>query len=292
MLQAAESDLRPTGGNIDASGFESEDLPDYARRLDAFHRAADREFHAALARLPLEDVSHVMDLATGDGYFARVLAREFPQLRILAADCSASYRLQCTQRNERAGLADRIEVIDLDATKMSLDDQSQAAIFCGYSFQSISEHAQVLSECRRVLRPGGILMLLESDGLHSWLLPLPPQLEMRMKSVELKDYADDGIQDGWTFSRRCGALLDEAGYRVESARTFAIDRLAPFQGDDRVYLESEFAEILKHLADQKSDCLEQAKSYLEPHGSRSIFQQPQAYVSSLHTLFVARKPPA
>ena len=263
-------------------------LPDYVKQLDAFHAAADDELRACLARLPIRSGSRLLDLAAGDGYFARVLAESFDDISIVAADRNEAYRDLCRDRNRAADLSDRIEIIDLDATDMDIDDDSFDYVFCGYSFRSIPQHHAVLVQCRRVLRPGGHLILLEADGMNSWVLPLPAKLELTLKEAERRYFADRDQQHGWMFSRRCAELLAEHHFHLHFASAMSVDRVAPFDDATQSYLRCEFDRMLDAVADHKPDALVDARRYLGDAGDDAIVDRDAAYVSSLHVLFIAQ----
>ena len=268
--------------------MSDDQLPFYAQGLDAFHEVADRELSEVLAKLPLGRASQVLDLGAGDGYFSRLLARAFPQLNVIAGDSSKAYREQCEKRNRQAGLEGRIAVRAIDATAVDVPDRSLAAVFCAYSFQSIPQHAEVLEECRRVLRPGGQLLLVETDGIHNWLLPLPTGLELRIRRAELEASGRSGQLEGWTFSRRCGRLLREHGFELREAHSFTVDRLAPFDDVTRRWLDYEFDMILSRIEPvADGDLMSESRRYLTPEGDLAIVADEDSFASSIHSVFVA-----
>jgi SAM-dependent methyltransferase len=67
-------------------------LPAYAPTLLAYHRAFERELRGLIAGLPLRRGDRVLDLACGDGVYARWLAERLGSSgRVVAVDRSAAF---------------------------------------------------------------------------------------------------------------------------------------------------------------------------------------------------------
>jgi SAM-dependent methyltransferase len=78
-------------------------LPAYAQMLGAYHRAFARELRAMLSELPLTPGHRVLDLACGDGSYARWMApRIAPTGHVIAVDLSREY-LTLAQHHACAG---------------------------------------------------------------------------------------------------------------------------------------------------------------------------------------------
>ncbi len=112
----------------------------YGRYLDAQERPVLRRW------LPAVPGARVLDLACGTG---RLLA-----FASVGVDASAEMLAVARTR------ADGRELIQASATRLPLADGSLDAIFSLHFFMHLSEpvQQQVLRECHRVLRPGGMLV--------------------------------------------------------------------------------------------------------------------------------------
>ena len=133
----------------------------------AFDRAAATyDAHAALQREVADRLlsrldfmrltpSFVCDLGAGTGYAARALGRRYRGATTLLADCAPTMLAEA--RRQRRWLA-RERYVCADARALPFADASLDCVFSSLAFQWCEELDQVFSECRRVLKPGGLLM--------------------------------------------------------------------------------------------------------------------------------------
>lgn len=140
--------------------------------------------------LQLQPDDELVEVACGSGVFLDAHATHVR--RIAGLDAS-----DVQTRLARRRLADRIaagtaEIVDGDALTLPWDDESFSAATCMGSLEYISDPATALLEMRRVLRPGGRLVI--SYGMdpsneefvrqmEEWGIPNPSEEEAR-KFVE------------------------------------------------------------------------------------------------------------
>jgi len=106
----------------------------------------------ALARAGLKDGMRLLDLATGTGAVAR--AASTMTSRIVGADASIGMLL--------AGRAkQRFPLVLAQGERLPLRNESFDMLTTGYALRHFADLHTLFSECRRVLRPGGRLLLLE-----------------------------------------------------------------------------------------------------------------------------------
>ncbi len=80
----------------------SEDLPDYALELAAYHRAHGSELRNIVGNLPLNRGDRVLDLACGDGDYSHWLAERVGDAGlVIGLDSSVNY-LELAQITKRA----------------------------------------------------------------------------------------------------------------------------------------------------------------------------------------------
>jgi SAM-dependent methyltransferase len=139
-------------------------LPDLYRMDEAngWSQGMRRVSFAMLAGLPFVK-GPVLDLGCGGGMFAHDLARSRPQALVLGVDLSSTalaYALERSSGGER--------LLQADAGKLPLAEQSIGLITALDSFDQLGvDIDQALAEVRRVLRPGGVLLVRVSA--HPWL---------------------------------------------------------------------------------------------------------------------------
>jgi SAM-dependent methyltransferase len=106
----------------------------------------------------------ILDLGSGPGILACELAREVePGGTVTAVDTSAEMNAIALRRAAEAGLGERIEVIRGDAVALALPDACFDAAVSTQVVEYVDDVDGVMRELRRVLRPGGRLVLLDTD---------------------------------------------------------------------------------------------------------------------------------
>ncbi|MDX2062645.1 MAG: bifunctional demethylmenaquinone methyltransferase/2-methoxy-6-polyprenyl-1,4-benzoquinol methylase UbiE [Bacteroidia bacterium] len=114
----------------------------------------------AIAMLRPEKPQVVVDLATGTGDFA-LLARTLRPRQIIGLDISEGMLAKGRVKVRRKGLEQLIELRTGDAEHLPLANGSVDAITVGFGVRNFENLEQGLSEMLRVLRPGGVAIVLE-----------------------------------------------------------------------------------------------------------------------------------
>lgn len=103
----------------------------------------------------------ILDLATGTGDLAILLAKQYPEARILGVDPSAKMMAVGKQKVQARGLQTRIEFIEGDAERLPLDNESCDGLTMAFGIRNVPNRARALEEMVRVLRPGSKAAILE-----------------------------------------------------------------------------------------------------------------------------------
>jgi ubiquinone/menaquinone biosynthesis C-methylase UbiE len=138
----------------------------YQRRGRYDHPESNLTWHAELERL--EQVARhfgsgrLLEIACGTGYWTRWLVSNPQVAEVVALDQSAEM-LEHTGATLRAvGL--HATTICGDAHALPLADQAFDSCFCAFFLSHVPPHrvSSVLAEARRILRPGGALLVFDS----------------------------------------------------------------------------------------------------------------------------------
>ncbi len=101
----------------------------------------------------------ILDVATGTGDLAFELRRQAPAAAITGLDFSAGMLELARAKGQKAG-AD-IQFVQGDAQNLPFPDASFDLVTIAYGLRNLADPAAGLREFRRVLRPGGRLVVLE-----------------------------------------------------------------------------------------------------------------------------------
>lgn len=102
----------------------------------------------------------ILDIATGTGDFALEMVSLNPE-KVVGLDLSEQMLSHGRVKIEKKGLSNLIEMVKGDSEKLPFDDNSFDAISVGFGVRNFENLDQGLSEIFRVLKPGGILAVLE-----------------------------------------------------------------------------------------------------------------------------------
>ena len=141
---------------------------DKKRVRQSFDRAVETyDEHAALQRLVVDQLIEsleiiriapqtILDVGAGTGYCARALERMYPRARTILLDISHSMLAYASSKNKRWRSRQRYLCADADA--LPIASASVDFIFSSLTFQWCNDLDQVFTECRRVLKPEGLLL--------------------------------------------------------------------------------------------------------------------------------------
>ena len=194
---------------IDRSGQAST----YITALEAFDRIAGLQELKEIARAQVHPAAAVLDVGCGPGLETVSLARRAgPGARVCGLDKSADFIAEARRRSAAAGLA--IDYAVADALALPWQDASFDHVRCERMLVYIDDVPRVLSEMRRVLRPGGTLVLIEPQ-LDSVTVNLPDRgLVRRVVTHE----ADTAVAQSW-LPGRLPDLLAGLGLRSVAIAT-------------------------------------------------------------------------
>jgi SAM-dependent methyltransferase len=149
---------------------------DAMRSEDAFE-----PLERALDSLP-EAPNRVLDLGTGTGLAAFVLARRFPQAEVIGADV-AERMIDVARRNTPPELAERVRFQQADAARLPYEDGS-------FELVSLANMIPFFDELARVTAPGGSVVFSFSGGPDTPIWVPPERLRSELEPLGFADFAD------------------------------------------------------------------------------------------------------
>jgi demethylmenaquinone methyltransferase/2-methoxy-6-polyprenyl-1,4-benzoquinol methylase len=130
----------------------------YARLLSLGQDPRWRRF--LVSRLDVDPRDTVLDVATGTAAVAIAVAQR-TGCAVVGLDQSAGMLAVGRDRVERAGLSDRIQLVQGTAEQLPFDDGEFAAVSFTYLLRYVEDHAATMRELARVTRAGGTVASLE-----------------------------------------------------------------------------------------------------------------------------------
>lgn len=146
--------------------------PSYDRLNHALSLGIDRRWRrTAVDALGKHKPQQILDIATGTGDFALLLAKRLKPQHIIGADISEGMMAVGREKVKEEGLQNVISFQYEDCMQLSFPDGSFDAVTSSYGVRNFQNLDKGLQEMQRVLRPGGHLLIVE--------LTPPPSFPMK-----------------------------------------------------------------------------------------------------------------
>ncbi|MGC8608518.1 MAG: class I SAM-dependent methyltransferase [Thermoplasmata archaeon] len=110
--------------------------------------------------VPFERIHTAVDLGCGPGFFTIPIAEKISDGYVYAIDANENM-LEALKKRVPKGMIDRIKTINSTATYTGIESESVDFVFMANVFHDFNDRKAVLSEIRRILKNGGILMDLD-----------------------------------------------------------------------------------------------------------------------------------
>lgn len=237
-------------------------LPDYAPMLAAYHRAFSPELRAMIGGLPLRAGDRVLEIACGDGAYGPWLAeRAGPSGQVVAVDRSHEFLAIASQARSGADGAAPLRFAAADLARLPFEDDAFDLVWCAQSLYSLPEPVESLRRMRRVVRPGGVVAVLENDSLHQVLLPWPVPVELAVRCAEWRGFVEESDDPRkFYIARDLVRVFHDAGLVPCRERTWASNRQAPLEPTERAFLALYLADLRErashHLDRETRDLFE------------------------------------
>jgi demethylmenaquinone methyltransferase / 2-methoxy-6-polyprenyl-1,4-benzoquinol methylase len=161
----------------------------------------------------------LLDVATGTADVALLAAKMLPLQKIVGIDISDGMLEIGRQKVEKAGLSGKIELLNGDSETINFPEASFDAVTVSFGVRNFEDLEKGLSEIKRVLKPGGKLVILEFSRPKS-------KVPLAFYNLYMKTIAPNA---GKIFSKnRCAyQYLDESIKKFPEGKnfTFILDKL-------------------------------------------------------------------
>jgi arsenite methyltransferase len=218
-----------------------------ARELEALYQIPDARRRRRIVRQALGAAAEerVLDVGCGPGFYCEELAREVgPSGLVVGVDSSAPMLALAERRCEQYA---NIELREADAGSLPAEDGAFDAALCVQVLEYVPDATAALAEMRRVLRPGGRVVVWDVDwatlsihshdlartgqvlrawDLHAAHRSLPRTLAARLRSA---GFVDVEIQ-GHVFSTVAFDPETYGGAVVPNIAAFVVGRGAMLMG--------------------------------------------------------------
>ncbi len=216
-----------------------------AHRYDLANRVLsagiDISWRNKMARLfPEGDDLRLLDMATGTGDVMLAMARKNPRVRDAVGMDMAGQMLAIGQDkiSERA-LGDKMRMVRADATCIGAADDSFDVCTISFGIRNVTDVPGALREMRRVLRPGGRLLVLEFSLPHPLIRPfylfylrnlLPRIGGFLSGDPAAYKYLNTTIES-FPYGQAFCALMEDAGLSNVKAHPLTFGIATLYQGD-------------------------------------------------------------
>ena len=179
----------------------------YDRRWQPYIEAT---LNAVLEAVEFQGDEAVLDVPCGTGELLQRLIAKWPDLCITGVDLSTGMLAQAKAKDQ----ANRVRWVEADVAELPLPDQSFDCVICANSFHYFRTPNGALAEMRRVLRPGGRLILVDWCDDY-WTC--------KVCSLWLR-WTDRAFYRTYSL-KACVSLAEDASFQIEQGRRFRINWL-------------------------------------------------------------------
>lgn len=136
----------------------------FSRMYSFFAKAMDPVFKelAKQINIPLGAQS-LLEVGGGDGRLAVILAGKTNLPKIVTTDVSADMVKLASKRAELSNLSGRVVAEIQDVHNLSYPDNTFDLVLSSFSLHHWQDPVKGLKECVRVLKPGGVITIIDGD---------------------------------------------------------------------------------------------------------------------------------
>ncbi|MFJ8848812.1 class I SAM-dependent methyltransferase [Streptomyces sp. NPDC102437] len=241
-------------------------------------------------------VRRVLDIGSGPGVIACLLAEVFPEAEVVAVDGTAALLERTRARAERLGLDDRVGTRHADIPD-GLEGLGEAdLIWVGNALHHMGDQRAVLAGFAALLRPGGTVALAEG-GLQPRRLPRDigmgrPGLEARLEAINAERF--ENMRAALPGTKRetedWSALFTAVGLEPQGTRSFLLDLPAPLPDRARDHVVAELTRRREMFeGDLSAEDIAVLDRLLDPEDPAGLRRRPDVFLLSARTVHLGRR---
>jgi demethylmenaquinone methyltransferase/2-methoxy-6-polyprenyl-1,4-benzoquinol methylase len=225
------------------SAEENRDMFDrIAKNYDAANRAIslgmDRGWRRkAVQTLRLVAGGRYLDIGTGTGDLVFELLEQSSSVLVDGIDPAEEMLAIARDKALLRGIGDAVSFFKADALDLPMESETYDGVVSGFCFRNIERRQKALGEIRRVLKPGGQLVILEATYPESALVrlgyklytPLVPLIGRLMGGGSAYRYLVESIED-FPKPETVTDMFSAAGYRHVQCRPLTFGTVCIFSG--------------------------------------------------------------
>lgn len=192
--------------------------------------------NSMIRKMHFSPTNRLLDVATGTADVAIGAARRYNNIEVIGLDPSIAMLEAGRGKVEKAGLSPRVSLIEGDALRLPFPDAVFDVACVAFGMRNIPEKSVALREMRRVVVPGGQIMVLEmglpSPGFfrvfYTWHLEkvMPGMARLFASHPAAYEYLADSIRNFPEPETFKSLMQSEGLSRIEIVEmTFGITRL-------------------------------------------------------------------
>jgi len=203
--------------------------------------------HTVYQNINFTQARELLEVGCGVGAQSEILLRRFPDMRLTGVDRSPKQLGAAKERLSKLPFAEeRFELHQMDATDLTFPANSFDGAFLCWILEHVPDPIRVLSEVRRVLRPGSLVYATEVMNSSFFLDPYSPNVWkywMAFNDYQLETKGDPFV------GAKLGNFLMQLGYQdiQTEVKTWFLDNRAPQARKDCIEY---WADLLSSASEQ------------------------------------------
>lgn len=178
-----------------------------------------------------------LDVGTGTGDLVFEMVHQSANVIVDGIDPSEQMLEIARRKAEKRGLGDAVNFFNADALDLPMESNTYDGIVSGFCFRNIERRQKALEEMLRVLKPGGLLVILEATYPQSALVrfgyrcytPLVPIIGRVLGGGSAYKYLVDSIED-FPKPDTVTDMFSAAGFSTVQYRSLTFGTVCIFSG--------------------------------------------------------------